>query len=166
MARFLDDYAKVTKKYDDGEVSLTDDSGEESDEIPYQRTSRRLSSSGESDVDDQIVRSRSKSERRRKHVTKRHKRKSRSRSPSENLILSELKKTNEIMANLSKKMKRHESRLSAIENKLSEAASSSSSSAVTPKRSSVKKDVPVEVRVSAVCQTNILYALTSLKLHP
>ena len=50
------------------------------------------------------------------------------------------------MTNLSKKMKRHESRLTAIENKLADTVSSSSSS-TTPRRA-LKKDVPVEVRVS------------------
>ena len=54
----------------------------------------------------------------------------------------ELKKTNELMANLTKKMKRHESRL---KNKLSETTSVSSSSNSTPKRTSTRKDVPCEV---------------------
>ena len=61
-----------------------------------------------------------------------------------------MKKTNGLIASLARKMKRHENRLQAIENKISDSALSSSSSA-TPKRSSDKKDVPCEVRVSYTC---------------
>lgn len=71
----------------------------------------------------------------------------RDKSPCTGLILSELKKTNQFMESLSKKMKRHQARLEAIESKLQESTMSSSSSNATPKRS-VRKQVPCEVRVS------------------
>lgn len=154
MAHFLDKEAK--------EVSSSD--SELSDEICHQGHSlirkkprynseeRALSSSTECDDDQRPVESRSRraktsSSDGSKRSHKKRRKSDRSRSPSENtLILLELKKTNDIMTNLSKKMKRHESRLTAIENKLADTVSSSSSS-TTPRRA-LKKDVPVEVRVS------------------
>ena len=158
MARFLADRAKVSQTYCESEVDSSEDSDEEqSDEIPYLNSSkngRQKFFSSESDHSAEVDISK-KTKRSRKQSTKRPRRKSRSRSPSENaLILSELKKTNEFMSNISKKMKRHESRLSAIENKLSDTISSCSSSTATPKRSSMKKDVPVEVRVSEQYSVN------------
>ena len=49
----------------------------------------------------------------------------------ENPLLRELQKTNEIMTTLVKKMKRHDSRLQAIENQLSYSGSSASGSSAT-----------------------------------
>ena len=152
MARFLDFQAK-DDRVDALSVEGSSSEGEMSDEIPDERHSnprRRRLLSSESDENDG-VQSKSKTmnkrldkeNRKAKHQSER----STSRSPSSESaqILSELKKTNKIMTHLTKKMKKHESRLTAIENKFSESASSSSFA--TPKRS-LKKEVPVEVRVS------------------
>lgn len=153
MAFFIDLQAK------DGNIgALSEDGssseGELSDEIPLmsvkhpRRRGRLLSS--ESDEGDQVHNTpKTKKGRLDKENRKPQSKRGRSRSPSSESaqILSELKKTNKIMMHLTKKMKKHESRLTVIENKLSESASSSSSLSATPKRSS-KKEVPVEVRVS------------------
>ena len=130
--------------------------GELSEEIPYQgsetRVQRMISSSSSSssaseehESNDEIQGSRN----RRLTNSKRSKRKRRrSTSDQENSLLLEIQKTNKMIASLSKKMKSHGSRLQAIENQLSQTSSVSSGSPVTPKRTTTKRDVPCEVRVS------------------
>ena len=161
MSRFIDDQANEEDVRTSGEELFSSSEGELSDVIPFHGEVRKPriesdeSNSSEIEGDDQESRLKKKKKRydkenqRGKSSTKvwKSKRK-RSQSPCEESILSELKKTNELMASLTKKMKRHESRLKAIENKLSETTSVSSSSNSTPKRTSTRKDVPCEVRVS------------------
>lgn len=140
MACFIDDEAE------DDLGRKKDSEDELSDVIPFQgqvkRLRSRLESSSGSDTD---ISSNDKENEPRQ--VKRKKRK-RLESSREDPLFSELKKATELMSSLAKKMKKHESRLKAIENKLDSATSSVSSSGSTPKRSSVTKEVPCEVRVS------------------
>lgn len=164
MACYIDDQAKDDLRrsgddlFDESEGNVT---GDTQGQVEHERRNiRRLSSSDSncfSDSErDESTRSKESydkenmgGKRLAKHYTSHKSKKRRSKSPGEQSVLSELKKTNELMSSLAKKMKRHESRLKAIENKLSESnVSSSSSSNTTPKRSSATKNVPCEVRVS------------------
>ena len=143
-----------------------------SDVIPFQdkRKATALDYSSESDSgqsrrDNKENRGHSSSTTSAKVARKKKRKRARAQSPCDRDILSELKKINQLMQNLSKKMKRHDTRLQAIENKLQESTMSSNSS-VTPKRP-VKKEVPCEVRVSnSNCTRGITCYLPCLRLSP
>ena len=155
---FIDDQARETRY-------KNDESGEESDlsdviqlqSDNLKRTSRRLSDSSESDVE-QPTRKRGKENREpfssklKKRGTKRKTNEPDilSSDPNDSHILSELKRTNKLILSLSKKMKTQETRLKEIEHKIQD-SSMSSSSCPTPKRTATaKREVPCEVRVSVV----------------
>ena len=129
MFRFIDD----EELFSEGELS---------DVLPFHAggqvreslkpSDESSSSESESDHESRLKRKKKrfdKENRRGKGSTKEpNRKKKRPQSPCDESILFELKKTNELVANLTKKMKKHESRLKAIENKLSETTSVSSSS--------------------------------------
>lgn len=154
MAFYIDDEAKENNVYAGSEEEMSDvtsHQGREVVSIPRKllgKGSRRFvqtSSSSESDEDEDSSSSRS----RFVHIGGKRKPRRYIKSHRETYLFSELKKANELMTSIAKKMRRQESRLQAIENKL-DSASSSSSCNVTPKRSSVTREVPCEVRVSRI----------------
>ena len=123
MAQFIDDMAKESGSE---ETELSECESENS--IPYQ-----------GHMDNSVLSSIS---RKRTGTT------STSTSSSGDIakLLLEMKKTNELISNMAKKMKRQVSRLKVIETQL--ATSSSARSEKTTPRSSRQKNVPTEVRVS------------------
>ena len=143
---FLDSMAR--------EHNSRESDGELSDVIPYQGSKKRpnpLSSSSFSSTDSESevpVAPRDSAPARKKY----RKSLGKAKENNENELLEELRMTNKLIVNLSKKMKSHDTRLRAIENQLSQSSSGVSSSpaaatSVTPKRSKAQ-DVPCEVRVS------------------
>ena len=148
MAYFLDDMAAEDRNRYSDTRTLSD--GEMSDIVPFQgRTSTTnkvpIISESSSESDDPGR------ERTDHQQGKKRRRQSKSKyTGNENAFLVEMKKNNDILTSLVKKMKRHDKRLESIENQLEKCTQSSSSSPATPRRPSLRKDVPCEVRVS-VC---------------
>ena len=126
MSRFIDDQASEEYVRTSGEELFSE--GELSDVLPFHArgqvreslkpSDESSSSESESDHESRLKRKKKrfdKENRRGKGSTKEpNRKKKRPQSPCDESILFELKKTNELVANLTKKMKRHESRLKAI----------------------------------------------------
>lgn len=151
MSRYIDREARETGKQPSDSDSLFSDKesdqsdGELSDVIPLQNVTNRqkkrkstaLLESSDSDADNE-----NSAPQRKKH------KKSRKQPPSDNSFpLDTVVETNRLVKKLFSKMKHHESRLKDIEEKLKEATGSSSCATPSPKRA-VKREVPIEVRVS------------------
>ena len=138
MSQFLNNMAREDGLDEWGEDSEFGDSGSISDSIPDQGHS--LSDYDEDDSHQkQTVGQKITATKRPAH------------SMTVELLL-EIKRTNNLISSLTKKMKTHHSRLCSIESQLSVMSSSSSlETDSTPKRSTAKKNVPTEVRVSKIC---------------
>lgn len=76
-------------------------------------------------------------------------------APNVQQLMSEVKRSNELLVGLVSRVKRNEKRLKDVENHLKNSDASGSSSGSTPKRR--KRDVPDEVRV---CQSNYEFKFT------
>ena len=154
MAGFIDDQAR-----EDGYTSEEVSSGDESDlsndtqlQSGSLKRSRRmppLSDYSESDVEQPTKKG--AKENRESLCSKKGNKRQRSEpytsgsSSNSNLLLAELRKTNKLIQNLSKKIKSQETRLKEIESKMQDG---------TPRRTArAKKEVPCEVRVSVVAFT-------------
>ena len=141
MSRFIDKEAKETAGLSSDSDSLFSDEGSDlsenelSDAIPLQNLANS---------------SRAEKENQTRPATEKAKHKKARKQRRTEILASDheaTKETNRLVKKLFSKMKCQESRLKAIEEKLKEATSSSSCVTPSPKRA-VKREVPVEVRVS------------------